>query len=318
MTTTPDVPSRPDQPDLHSLTAPYVLDALPEPELGEFEAHLATCATCRDEVRELSAVAAELAAATATEPPEELRARVLAAIRTTAQEAAPDAGDGRATDGRTSNGRTGHRRTGDERTGDERTGDERTEADETGGRNGDSRTAGTSVARPEGRHQPGTAGHRARRPRRRGLFALAAALVILAGVGVGAGVVQYQQAQQQATQAVQERQRIETVLAAPDSRTVRSDVRGGGRVTVVVSQRLDRAVVLLDGLSQPPRGRTYQLWFISGKSARSAGVVDVTGSGRVSEVLSGVGSANAFGISVEPQGGSKAPTTTPVAAVPLA
>ncbi|MFD2080386.1 Putative zinc-finger [Actinopolymorpha cephalotaxi] len=288
MTTTPGLP---DVPDLHSLTAPYVLDALPEPELREFEAHLSTCSSCQGEVRELAAVAAQLAAATATEPPEQLRARVLAAIRTTGQEAAPDTGNGRTTvrptgpDGDSANGET---------------------------------TNGETSSAAESRHQPVTHGHRARRPRRRGLLALAAALVILAGVGVGAGVVQYQQAQQRTAQAVQERERIETVLAAPDSRTVRGDVRGGGKVTVVVSQQLDRAVVLLDGMSRPPRGRTYQLWFISGDSARSAGVVDVTGSGRVSEVLSGVGGANAFGISVEPQGGSKAPTTTPVAAVPLA
>ncbi|GAA2756963.1 anti-sigma factor [Actinopolymorpha rutila] len=288
--TAPDLPG---VPDLHSLAAPYVLDALPEPELREFEAHLATCASCRNEVRELAAVTAELAAATAAEPPEQLRARVLAAVRATGQEAAPDARNGRTATGH--NGRAGDSGTG-------------------------SGTAGTPAPAPEGRHQPGTSGHghRGRRSRRRGLFALAAALVILAGIGVGAGVVQYQQAEQRATQAVQERQRIETVLAAPDSRTVRGDVRGGGRVTVVVSHRLDQAVVLLDGLSQPPRGRTYQLWFIAGSNARSAGVVDVTGSGRLSEVLSGVGGANAFGISVEPKGGSKAPTTTPVAAVPLA
>ncbi|MET9020107.1 anti-sigma factor [Actinopolymorpha sp. NPDC004070] len=285
MTTTPGLP---DVPDLHSLAAPYVLDALPEPELAEFEAHLATCSTCQEEVRELAAVAANLAAATATEPPEQLRARVLAAILTTGQEAAPGSGNGRPTD------RPSAQTTGPD----------------------DSGNTGSPAA--TGRHEPATHGHRGRQPRRRGLLALAAALVILAGIGVGAGVVQYQQAQQRAAQAVEERQRIETVLAAPDSRTVRGDVRGGGKVTVVVSQRLGRAVVLLDGLSPPPRGRTYQLWFIAGKNARSAGVVDVTGSGRVSEVLSGVGGANAFGISVEPRGGSTAPTTTPVAAVPLA
>ncbi|SDT01201.1 anti-sigma factor [Actinopolymorpha singaporensis] len=287
MTTASGVAEQPDRPDLHSLAPPYVLDALPEPELREFEAHLATCATCREEVRQLGAVAAELAAATATEPPEQLRDRVLAAIRTTGQEAAPGAGGRRTT--------AAHN-----------------------GRNADPATPGSAAAAPDGLRQPGAAGHRGRLPYRRSLLALAAALVVLAGIGVGAGVVQYEQAQQRATRAVQERQRIETVLAAPDSRTVRGGVRGGGQVTVVVSHQLDQAVVLLDGLSQPPRNRTYQLWFISGDNARSAGVVDVTGSGRVSEVLSGVDGANAFGISVEPMGGSKAPTTTPVAAVPLA
>src|SRR5207253_6326006 len=39
---------------LHDLTAAYALDALDEPERREYEAHLARCEQCRDELASLS------------------------------------------------------------------------------------------------------------------------------------------------------------------------------------------------------------------------------------------------------------------------
>ena len=45
----------------HDLTAAYALDALDPEEREGFEAHLAQCERCRDEVAELSAAASALA-----------------------------------------------------------------------------------------------------------------------------------------------------------------------------------------------------------------------------------------------------------------
>ncbi|WP_280390287.1 RskA family anti-sigma factor, partial [Nocardia wallacei] len=60
---------------MHDLTAPYVLDALPDEERTAFEAHLRECPCCRREIGELGGTVARLAAAWAQPPSEELRGR---------------------------------------------------------------------------------------------------------------------------------------------------------------------------------------------------------------------------------------------------
>ncbi|GGM01715.1 hypothetical protein GCM10010129_51490 [Streptomyces fumigatiscleroticus] len=79
----------PHREDLHSLAAPYALDALEPGERRRFERHLRSCAGCAAEVRALSEDAVRLAWSTAAPAPAALRDRVLAAVRTTPQEPAP-------------------------------------------------------------------------------------------------------------------------------------------------------------------------------------------------------------------------------------
>ncbi|MEU7017221.1 anti-sigma factor [Streptomyces sp. NPDC046385] len=66
--------------DLHTLAAPYTLNALDPGERGAFEDHLRTCAACRQEVAEFDATAARLAAAVSLAPPATAKAQVMAAI----------------------------------------------------------------------------------------------------------------------------------------------------------------------------------------------------------------------------------------------
>ncbi|CAL9397821.1 anti-sigma factor [Streptomyces sp. enrichment culture] len=73
--------------DPHSLAAPYALDALDADERRRFERHLARCGRCPAEVRALTEDAVRLAWSAAVPPPAALRDRVLAAVRTTPQEA---------------------------------------------------------------------------------------------------------------------------------------------------------------------------------------------------------------------------------------
>jgi len=75
--------------NLHALTGAYVLDALDADETAAFEAHLAGCAECREEVASLRETAAFLGRAEAQSPPPALRRRVLDAITTTTQERGP-------------------------------------------------------------------------------------------------------------------------------------------------------------------------------------------------------------------------------------
>jgi anti-sigma-K factor RskA len=75
--------------DLHSLAAPYVLDALEPAERLRFEGHLKGCDGCAAEVRALTEDAVRLAWSTAAPAaPPAMRDRVLAAVRATPQEPA--------------------------------------------------------------------------------------------------------------------------------------------------------------------------------------------------------------------------------------
>ncbi|MBM0123925.1 anti-sigma factor [Pimelobacter simplex] len=66
--------------DVHALSGAYAVDALDDAERARFEAHLAQCAECRDEVDGLREAAAVLGGAEAIEPPAALRDRVLEEI----------------------------------------------------------------------------------------------------------------------------------------------------------------------------------------------------------------------------------------------
>ena len=67
---------------LHDLTAAYALDALDPEDARRYEAHLAHCKRCHDELAGLSETASALAYATdAPAPPPALRARILEQAR---------------------------------------------------------------------------------------------------------------------------------------------------------------------------------------------------------------------------------------------
>lgn len=73
------------EPDVHTLTGPYVLDALPDDERTRFEAHLAECQFCTAEVAELREAAIKLATQVEEAPPLHLKTNVLKAIENVRQ-----------------------------------------------------------------------------------------------------------------------------------------------------------------------------------------------------------------------------------------
>ncbi|GLW68421.1 hypothetical protein Kpho02_07200 [Kitasatospora phosalacinea] len=73
--------------DLHTLTGAYAAHALDDTERAAFEHHLAHCASCAQEVAEFAATLARLGSAEATTPPPHLKAKVMAALPTTRQDA---------------------------------------------------------------------------------------------------------------------------------------------------------------------------------------------------------------------------------------
>ncbi len=72
--------------DLHSLMAPYALDALDREERARFEGHLDQCVDCQIELGGFVATAVRLGDAVNQTPPPALRARLLSEISRTPQE----------------------------------------------------------------------------------------------------------------------------------------------------------------------------------------------------------------------------------------
>lgn len=151
------------------------------------------------------------------------------------------------------------------------------------------------------------------------------AAAVLAVIAVGLGVqnnalrgdrdeLQAGQAQTQAALA-----EVRSVLTAGDARTVSADIANGGQGAVVFSPAQRRAVFVGTDLTPAPAGRTYQLWLIDpAGQATSAGLFRPGADGSATTVLAGKPSGiTTIGLSIEPAGGSAAPTTEPVLAVPL-
>jgi anti-sigma-K factor RskA len=107
---------------------------------------------------------------------------------------------------------------------------------------------------------------------------------------------------------------IAAVLAAPDAHLESAGVTVGGTVTAVVSERQREAVVTTADVPSLPRAQVYKLWVITASgTARSAGLLTVTSSGSAVPVLADdVLPGDRLGITVEPAGGTRQPTTTPI------
>ncbi|MEU1279836.1 anti-sigma factor [Streptomyces sp. NPDC005805] len=146
-------------------------------------------------------------------------------------------------------------------------------------------------------------------------FVLAACVAAAASLG-GVAVWQYQEARdarERAERAERRTDELTAVLSAPDAVVESGNLADGARATVVVSRDRDRAVFLASGMPRPPAGKVYQLWFNDGEAMRSAGLMDPAATGGAVLMEGPVGGASGMGITVEPAGGSEAPTSEPVA-----
>lgn len=108
---------------------------------------------------------------------------------------------------------------------------------------------------------------------------------------------------------------VGAILAASDVQHTASDLSTGGKATLYWSNDLQRSAVVVNGATALPSGKTYQLWYIKGSDVKSAGTMAVNGNS-VTQVLQGdLQKGDTVGITVEPAGGSKQPTSTPVVAL---
>jgi Anti-sigma-K factor rskA/Putative zinc-finger len=265
-------------PEQHTLTGAYAVGALTGDERAAFESHLAECAECAQEVRELDATAARLGAAEETAPPPRMRAAVLARISEVRQ-LPPDAdGDG---------------------------GLPRKHGDPGGGH-------GPGAIPLQGRRRrPG-------RPFSTWISSIAAAVLLAVAIALGAVSVNLYRDLDHLRAQSGEVSRVLAAPDARTVSDPVGGAGQSSRGSVVFSEQLDSAVFAATGLPAPPDGRTYQLWFVGADGARSAGLFHPDANGQVTQVLDGdLGAAQAVAFTVEPAGGSEQPTSQPLLALQL-
>jgi hypothetical protein len=283
-----------DHEEYREMLAAAALDALDAADGDALAAHLAACPECQGELDELRAAAALLAYdAAPVAPSPDLRARLLARLKTTPQ--APGASGAPAVV--VPNGAPA------------------TTASGAGA------PAPQSVLpfRPAARR----ALFGARPP---ALFAALAASVALASLAVTSALLwsQNRRLQRELTRVAQNlhetQQALAAVrgerdlLAAPDSHTAElagTDAATQAHARLIYDAKTGRAILVAAGLPPPPSGKAYQLWFIADGKPLPGDVftTDATGRAELREQIPPDGRrAQAFAVTLEAQAGASAPT----------
>jgi anti-sigma-K factor RskA len=120
------------------------------------------------------------------------------------------------------------------------------------------------------------------------------------------------------SQAREHDQALAQILGAPHVTLLSQRTTKGGVAVVVLDAATRKLVVSTSGLPALPVGKVYQLWLIGPVKIVSAGLLPTARNGVTTPVVAtGIIKGDKLGLTVEPAGGSKQPTTTPIVAVPL-
>jgi anti-sigma-K factor RskA len=150
--------------------------------------------------------------------------------------------------------------------------------------------------------------------------ALAGAVAcVLAAVAVVSGVLAYRM-QHRLDQAQVRDHTVALVLGAPDATMLSAHVRTGGMATVVMSHRERALVFTAADLRVLPSAESYELWLTGPAGSKPAGMVDVSGRGKMvgPMVVSGLSAGDSVRLTVEPASGSQRPTAPPIVVIILA
>lgn len=150
-----------------------------------------------------------------------------------------------------------------------------------------------------------------RRSWTRGLFGLAASLVLLVALGFGAVTIGQQLNRPASVTALAQ------IQDAPDGRSATVALDTGGSATAYWSDTVGKAVLVSQELPAISPDQSYELWFVRDGAALPAGLVDEGGD--VTALLEGeIQSGDVIAVTVEQAGGSSTgqPTTTPIVVIP--
>lgn len=270
--------------ELGTLVAAYALDAVSAEERVRFESLLASHEELAREVEDLRSVAGLLAAPFATAPPARVRMAVLAQLSQMGQllpqvepavvpSSAPDTMGSRAAAGS---------------------------------------PGSASVPLPAGVGDlvGRRARHVARTRRSTGWRQSVAVALVAAAVAVGAVFVGQGNTFRSRTATADSA--FSQVVAQPDAVLAHPPLKTAGTATVAWSAAEQRAVVSLANVSAAPAGRTYQLWLINSSGPAVSEGVFATSGGSAQLSVAGFRAGQQVGITVEPTGGSRQPTTVPI------
>jgi len=111
---------------------------------------------------------------------------------------------------------------------------------------------------------------------------------------------------------------IATVLNAPDAVMTSARAVTGGTATVVMSHS-DHALVLTTArLPALPSGQRYEVWLMGRHRIRAAGMLPQPRGGMTAPVVvPGVAAGDMVGLTIEPAGGSRAPSSVPMLMIAL-
>lgn len=163
---------------------------------------------------------------------------------------------------------------------------------------------------PEGARPETPAAHLARRERTRrhpGRFLLAAAAAVVV-IGGGVTVATHPWDNQPTTVSA-----IQQVEHASDAQRATAPA-GDGSLVMVTSAAEGKAVATLRGVPAAAAGKVYQAWIITADGPVSAGLLQP---GKATLLQGSITGAKAAAVTVEPSGGSKHPTTAPIATVTM-
>jgi anti-sigma-K factor RskA len=147
-------------------------------------------------------------------------------------------------------------------------------------------------------------------------LSIAVAAVSLA-VAVALGITQAMTQHKLDTAQARDRA-IAAVLAAPDTRITSKQTTVGGSVTAVISPSKREVVISAAGLPRLPGSQVYELWMMGPSRVRPAGLLGPARGGGPQPVLaSGLAAGDRLGITVEPAGGTRQPTTSPILVMPV-
>lgn len=150
-----------------------------------------------------------------------------------------------------------------------------------------------------------------RRSWTRGLFGLAASLVLLVALGFGAVTIGQQLNRPASVTALAQ------IQDAPDGQSATVALETGGSATAYWSDTVGKAVLVSEELPAISSDQSYELWFVRDGAALPAGVVDTGGD--VTALLDGqIETGDVIAVTVEQAGGSSTgqPTTTPIVVIP--
>ncbi|TFD59120.1 anti-sigma factor [Cryobacterium suzukii] len=293
------------------LAGAYALHALDADDTATFEAHLAESERARIEAAELNDTAVALGLAVApVQPSAAVKANLMSLLASTPQlpplprVAGPDPADAAASAVATTAAPTTPGVLG-------------TPPATAKGLSADAPSAVADIRSRNGaansRHRSAPATERAQarwfqRPAQIMLAAAAAVALFVGGTFLGQTLNTNQFASQQASGLAQ-------INAANDSQRAATTTADGQEATLVWSNKLGISAVLVDNLPVLPSDQDYQLWYINGEGAASAGTFDSSGDSTAWRVLDGTMHAgDQVGLTVEPSGGSDQPTTDPILA----